>query len=60
MNSGNRVGAGDAPWQEGRRCQKDGQRMIDGAGPPGTGDMRDRSGWDGSIWQEYAAGQGRV
>lgn len=54
------MGAGDAPWQEGRWCQKDGQRMIDGAGPPGTGDMRDRSGWDGSIWQEYVAGQGRV
>lgn len=42
----------------GRQCQKDGQRMIDGAGPLGTGDMRDRSEWDGSMWLEYAAGWG--
>ena len=52
------MGAGDDPWQEGRQCQKDGHRMIDGAGPLGTGDMRDRSGWDGSMWLEYAAGWG--
>lgn len=54
------MGAGDAPWQEGRWCQKDGQGMIDGAGPLGTGGMRDRSGWEGSMWQKYVAGQGRV